>query len=319
MCLLMTGKSNNIRKTLLETPGLIADIFKSNPDGLGIMYTTTRGLRVIKKLPNTIKDCEKVLARLPNDGRDVAVHWRWRTHGDVNLEQCHPYEIEKDVSMMMHNGVLHTGNKADTKKSDTWHYIEDFLKGVHQNTLHDPAFKKLVSEHIGDNRFAIMTKDGRLTVVNEDQGLYVNDIWFSNTYAWSPEILDPSYWGVSKWSNWTDMKDYGLTTHFSPFEVDTAIEDCDVDVLEESLFNFPRSTVNHICDNYMITPYSLKAALAKEDHKALMRWIHDDKEALTSHIVRCTESGTRKMAEVLQWYAKLESLPVLAANEEVMA
>ncbi len=33
MCLLITGKSDAIRNTLLTTPGLVEDIYAHNPDG----------------------------------------------------------------------------------------------------------------------------------------------------------------------------------------------------------------------------------------------------------------------------------------------
>ena len=56
MCLIITGKSAKIRSTLLETNGLISDIYSSNPDGIGIMYSTTKGLKVVKVLPKSLAD-----------------------------------------------------------------------------------------------------------------------------------------------------------------------------------------------------------------------------------------------------------------------
>lgn len=203
MCLLITGQSAKVRSTLLDTTGLIADIFSSNPDGLGVMYVNSLGLQRIKSLPKDAVEAREFIERLPDDDRQLALHWRWKTHGHIDMENCHPYDIEAGVSAMMHNGVLHTGNKADVTKSDTWHFARGYLAGSTPDTLHDPNFAFLLGEFIGDNRFAIMTADGRLTVVNQEQGIEHGDVWFSNTYAWSPELLIPGYRNYRGYKGWS--------------------------------------------------------------------------------------------------------------------
>lgn len=196
MCLLFTGPSNAVRNTFLNTPGLIEDVYLYNSDGFGFMYAVTnkgeQSLKVVKKLPKSAHEVRKMFEALPNDDRMVAGHARMRTHGDINLDNCHPYPINES-SWLMHNGILSTGNKKDTSKSDTWHFIEDFLKEAQPDTLHDPAMVKLLGEFIDNNRFAIMSADGRLSVVNMHQGLEHGDVWFSNTYAWTPALLIPGY------------------------------------------------------------------------------------------------------------------------------
>jgi hypothetical protein len=89
----------------------------------------------------------------------------------------------------MHNGVLSTGNKADTTKSDTWHYIQNYLKPMlsgNPDFAFHPSFKALIEDHIGvSNKFVIMDNEGRQTVINEGSGVYWGGLWLSNTYAWS--------------------------------------------------------------------------------------------------------------------------------------
>ena len=192
MCLLITGKSNAVRTALLHTAGLIEDIFTNNADGLGVMYGTSKGLKVCKTLPNSAAEVVIFLSKLPTDDREVAIHFRWRTHGDINLDQCHPYPVN-ETTAMMHNGVLEQGNAGDKTKSDTWHFIEDYMKSLPIDTLHDAGFTKLLGDFVGNNRFAIMSGDGRLTVVNQHQGVSHDGVWFSNTYAWEPSLLIPTY------------------------------------------------------------------------------------------------------------------------------
>ena len=204
MCLIITGKSAKIRSTLLDTHALLSDIYSSNPDGIGIMYATTKGLKVVKTLPKSIADATQFISKLPNDDRELAIHFRWTTHGHTNMENCHPYDVVKGYVAMMHNGVLHTGNAADKAKSDTWHFIQDYLASPvadHPPLVHNEKFLDLIAEFIGDNRFVFMDGEGKMSHVNYDQGVEHDGMWFSNTYAWRPSRLIPHYQSSYKYSS----------------------------------------------------------------------------------------------------------------------
>jgi hypothetical protein len=117
-----------------------------------------------------------------------------RTHGEINLDNCHPYEVlnraEHGIDLwLMHNGILSTGNKANPKMSDTWHYIADYLRPMlagNPDFAFHPAFEALISDHIGSsNKFVLMDNEGRQVVINESAGVYWGGLWLSNTYAWS--------------------------------------------------------------------------------------------------------------------------------------
>lgn len=203
MCLIITGKSAKIRSTLLNTHALLSDIYSSNPDGIGIMYATSKGLKVVKVLPKSLADATQFINKLPNDERELAIHFRWTTHGHTNLDNCHPYDVVKGYVAMMHNGILHTGNDADKAKSDTWHFINDYLSSPvteHPALVHNQKFLDMVAEFIGDNRFVFMDGDGKMSHVNYDQGVEHDGMWFSNTYAWRPSRLIPSYQYSTKYS-----------------------------------------------------------------------------------------------------------------------
>ena len=203
MCLIITGKSAQIRSTLLNTHGMLADVYSSNPDGIGIMYGSTKGLRVIKTLPKNLGDAMAFIRKLPNDDRDLAIHFRWTTHGHTDLHNCHPYDVTPGYIAMMHNGILHTGNAKDTARSDTYHFIQDYLRdAIHDapTLIHNEGFLTMVAEFIGDNRFVFMDGEGRMSHVNYDQGIEHDGLWFSNTYAWSPTKLIPNYYKTSKYS-----------------------------------------------------------------------------------------------------------------------
>lgn len=336
MCLLQTATSIALRTVLLNTPGLIEDIYKSNADGIGIMYATADGLKVRKALPKNPAEARKFIEKMPTDDRQVALHWRWRTHGDINLEQCHPYAIAEGVAMM-HNGILHTGNKADVSKSDTWHFIEDYLKTLSIDALHDSKLCDMVGEFIGQNKFAIMSGDGRLTVINKDQGVEYNGVWYSNTYAWSPELVDPTYkkrsayagyttatraYGRAITDDWADddmeyypgraaaliageIEDEDDGPEINAAALDQALEDLDVELLTEYFEEVPMQTLNYLFQAYRFTPY---ARTPDKDLSITHRNIRHEilvggKDRLFDRMERdITGSSCEQISEVFNWY-----------------
>jgi hypothetical protein len=189
MCLLITQSEHS--------PALsddwLADFYDYNSDGVGVMYATGGQLVIEKVLP---KNAQQFIAfyREHIEGRACAYHLRMRTHGAIDLDNCHPYEVlnqrEHGLDLwLMHNGVLSTGNAADTSKSDTWHYIRDYLRPMltsNPDYAFTQSFSDIVGTHIGaSNKLVLMDNLGRLAVVNRSSGVYWGGLWLSNTYAWS--------------------------------------------------------------------------------------------------------------------------------------
>jgi len=189
MCLLIVQPATapSLSQAWLE------DFYLSNSDGVGVMRVVNGELLIEKILPKNAQEfVDFYLDHI--DGTDCAFHLRMRTHGDTDLENCHPYEVfnkeEHGIDMwLMHNGVLSTGNASDTTKSDTWHYIRDYLRPMLNNNYefaYTEAFAELVGDHIGaSNKFVIMDNLGRVQTVNQTSGVYWGGRWLSNTYAWS--------------------------------------------------------------------------------------------------------------------------------------
>ena len=286
MCLIITGQSSKVRSTLLNTKGMLSEVFAANPDGIGVMYSTAKGLKVVKTLPKNINDANAFIKKLPTDDREIAIHFRWTTHGDTDLLNCHPYDVVTGYVAMMHNGVLHTGNAADKTKSDTWHFINDYLKeAVHDspNLVHTKGFLTMLADFIGDNRFVFMDGEGRMSHVNYDQGIEHDGLWFSNTYAWKPATLIPHYYTNTKhayanynsaynnymddedemesWNNsWINkpLKSANVSAHSAGWQDDDyedavtmrdmcdALMQCDVDLVESYLDTFPVTFINTV-------------------------------------------------------------------------
>lgn len=189
MCLLLTQQSNS--------PALsdewLKDFFSYNSDGVGVMRSELGQIIVDKILPKNADEFIQFY-RDKIQGFDCAWHLRMRTHGATDLINCHPYMILNQADhgsdlWLMHNGILHTGNKADTTKSDTFHYIADYLRPMlakNPDFAFSPSFADLIGDHIGaSNKFVLMDNHNRMAVINESAGVYWGGLWLSNEYAWS--------------------------------------------------------------------------------------------------------------------------------------
>ena len=282
MCLIITGQSSKVRSTLLDTHGLLSDIFTSNPDGIGFMYGSAKGLKVTKTLPKNIGDATAFIQRLPQDDREIAIHFRWTTHGNTDMINCHPYDVVPGYIAMMHNGVLHTGNAADKEKSDTWHFIKDYLHSAvsaSPELVYDTGFVSMLEEFIGNNRFVFMNGEGRMQHVNFEQGIEHDDLWFSNTYAWTPSRLIPSYksatlksykyasaYGNSYDDEYDEMYDYNASFGIYPRSASAHSANYD-----EKAYDFPDAE-----DGFMRPEVDdLAATLAECDVETMEIWLSE--------------------------------------------
>ena len=316
MCLLLTGQSKTIRNVFLNTQGLIDDVYTINPDGVGAMYSDGRKVHVRKVLPKTVDEARQFIESLPNDDRSVALHFRMKTHGLIDMENCHPYQVNADT-WLAHNGVLHTGNAADPDKSDTWHFIQNYLATLPTDALHDKKFLSLVGAFIGNNRFAIMSADGRLSVVNRAQGIETHGIWFSNTYAWSPGLLIEGYaakntplyphhgWAFNQWYDtldglWEDADELESAHDDIEAAVYNALENYDETALEEVLSTSPGATVRKILSEFELKLYGKTDMneLTRYTQSLVCAWLGGDYD----YLVKKAKHDPTSVAQALMYY-----------------
>jgi hypothetical protein len=176
------------------TSAQLADFYSKNSDGFGAIVKKGNTVEVIKNI-GTLSEIEDLYYDQVAC-HEAVIHFRMKTHGDIDIANCHPYEVVPGI-WMAHNGVLRTGNAKDPKMSDTWHYIQDYLKPMlqaHPELMTNQGFIKFVGDHIGtSNKFALMNEAGEVSIINRDAGYDFWDlgnqdltVWYSNTYAFSP-------------------------------------------------------------------------------------------------------------------------------------
>ena len=165
----------------------ILDVYNKNKDGIGVMYADAGHVVVRKYLPKTGKQFLDFY-RQYIDGRDCIWHARMQTHGDIDLDNCHPYKVT-DKIWMAHNGILSSGNDNDPKKSDTWHFIHNVIEPVlayDPDRLMRPEYQAFLGDLIGStNKFGFMNAHGNAVIINRSAGVTYQGAWLSNTYAWS--------------------------------------------------------------------------------------------------------------------------------------
>jgi hypothetical protein len=169
------------------TDDFLADVYSKNSDGFGVMYAEAGKVHVFKCLPTNAQEFIDFY-RAHADGKDCVWHARMQTHGDIDMDNCHPYRVT-DTIWMAHNGILSTGNASDTTRSDTWHFIRNILAPAltaNPDLLLDEQFQKFIGSMIGNsNKFGFVRADGEIVIINEKAGVEFVGAWLSNTYAWS--------------------------------------------------------------------------------------------------------------------------------------
>lgn len=195
MCLIIHKPAG---ATVPET--LIRSAWEDNPDGTGLMYHDANGPQVYKVMPGDWADparhIDSVLAGL--QAREVGIHFRWKTHGPVSRDNCHPYAIPGTGGYIMHNGVLsptvlgaNYKDVADTL-SDTAFYTMTVLADA--PGADDPQFWELVGNDVGTaNKLLMMDATGRFARVNDKHWGTYRGLRLSNMLS-VPEWNDGKGW-----------------------------------------------------------------------------------------------------------------------------
>lgn len=179
------------------------DGWDANPDGFGVMWADD-GKIITRRSMTKHGALDIWRAEMPND-RVVVGHFRWKTHGDKDIYNVHPFEVTPKL-FLAHNGVISVDTK-NTKMSDTWHFAQ-LLKGVVDDIedLHVEGMQLMISKVIGSsNKVAFMASDGRAMIFGKSLGSEIDDVWYSNTYAFGGVR---AYWAGDEWDGYYSQR-YG--------------------------------------------------------------------------------------------------------------
>jgi len=197
MCIAIAKQAGvAITEEILET------CFNANPDGAGFAIEKNGKLQVHKGY-FSFKDFMD--AYEPHELKKALIHFRIKTHGKIDEENCHPFYVTDNLAFI-HNGII-SNARTDTHKSDTRTFKEDvlqpFVAKFGYKALTDPIFQHLIEKYIGGSKLVLMRKgQPDFIFFNKQMGNESEEgIWFSN-YSWQkakPVTQPPVHYGAMQY------------------------------------------------------------------------------------------------------------------------
>lgn len=183
------------------------------------------------------------IARSKNPHGPAIFHSRYTTHGETNVENCHPFFVGGDErTVLAHNGILPSNvqpRKKD-KRSDTRIAAEWYIPRV----LGSPRYRRnrlKVEKWMGGyNKIAILTVNPRYKeqayLLNEAAGIWDDGIWYSNDaylpwrYSYTPPCAPKGARRPFWWEDEDEKVDVDLAYPLAECRICDAIIHADEDV-----------------------------------------------------------------------------------------
>ena len=187
-------------------------IIDKNPHGWGISYIKN-GILQIEKSMNMEAAVVKI-KQLEDENIEFLFHARYATHGEKNLQNCHPYDLNNGV--MFHNGTIDIRCR-NKHLSDTHYFSLKVNKYLRKKKSLEWIIKKLSSQ-IGKSRLAFMLDTGEILKFGDWQELDGN---FYSKLTW--KSCHSLYWNC--YETWENCGYNNKTSSLSIFN-NSVFEDC---------------------------------------------------------------------------------------------
>lgn len=170
---------------ILNTPegGLISrevlqQCWDSNRDGAGFVFSMDGTLEVFKELKKFKRFYVAYeLARVAYPQANFIIHFRIKTHGLVNKDNCHPFVIDETCAFA-HNGMVEGFGVKE--KSDTVDFMEKVLRKLPVGFLEMEGIRRLIRKSTGWSKFVFLNSDNTYRIINEEGGKWDEKNWYSN-------------------------------------------------------------------------------------------------------------------------------------------
>lgn len=173
----------------------LRDMWQTNPDGAGIAWIEGNKVVTYKsmKLKPFLRKFKQVVQH--HGQSDILVHMRIATHGEVCLDNNHPFVVKQDGKevtdvVFAHNGILPRAFIPPAKHniSDTRYFNNVFWSNFNIESLDDKRVCEMVGEVItagaGWNKFVVLSARPTMMresyIINENLGRWVDGVWYSN-------------------------------------------------------------------------------------------------------------------------------------------
>jgi hypothetical protein len=176
---------------IILTKELLQTCFTANKDGAGFAYinesyTGVRKIFIKKSLNFDTFYAQYERATKINPDSPFLIHFRIKTHGPIDKDNCHPFMVDKET-VFIHNGII-SGVGVDPKKSDTRLFNEKVLQKLPIGWNHNEAIRTLVEDFISHSKLVTMNIEGDIQIFNENKGQWEGGCWFSNS-SYKPKAI----------------------------------------------------------------------------------------------------------------------------------
>lgn len=154
--------------------------WQGNSHGAGFCYIK-KGRVEIEKGFMKLKDFEDAYAAAvkKNKKSPFLIHFRITSMGHSGADNTHPFLFQHGA--LIHNGtIMGTGATSGVGPSDTAKFADKY--GPKLSYLNVETHKKEFDEALGYNKVAILYRDGRHQILNEDGGVWLDGVWYSNKH-----------------------------------------------------------------------------------------------------------------------------------------
>lgn len=169
--------------------------FKSNPDGAGFMYVDNKKLKINKGFFTFAEFWE---AFEPIQNLKSVIHFRIKTHGAVELENCHPFNVTPNLGFV-HNGIISgfgSATVSDTREFNK-HIMQPLVQKWGKLALFQEPIQDLLESRISYSKLIFLDNNNKEVIFNEDKGIWDDEVWYSNSSYKIKEIVpyvyDPKY------------------------------------------------------------------------------------------------------------------------------
>lgn len=175
MCIAIAKKAGSIIKE-----EYLYNSYLNNEDGCGMAWIDEHGkIQTFKSLtyPEFLAKFKEVEEQYGATS-DMLIHFRIKTHGQVDIANCHPFVIN-DKSAFIHNGTIKEVSVCKDK-SDTRMFNEEVLQFLPEGWETNVGIIKMMESFIGWSKLCILNVDTGLHIINEKKGSWDEGIWYSN-------------------------------------------------------------------------------------------------------------------------------------------
>jgi len=182
----------------------------ANPHGAGFAWRTYGGNIEISKGHMTFRKLWRTIQKVGQE-HDMAIHFRWATHGENGEGNTHPFPLGRhQQGAMIHNGIFSGIEFQEPIRSDTAIMAEDIISPMinYRTTLND-ALRSQIDHAFGLTNKGVILLPKDMHIIGEQNGIWDKDIWYSNSdYAGAK-----TYWRTTTYRNgypyqWYDDDDW---------------------------------------------------------------------------------------------------------------